>query len=81
MVTTFIWKYGLYVMIIWSLFESSCSSGKGNLPYHPPVFAPMYREECYSDRKNFLCMDKEKETGAMFMTFPLMMILQEIPQN
>ena len=60
MVTTFIWNYGLYVIIIWTLFESSCSSGKGNLPYHPPVFAPMYREECYSDNKNFLCMDKEK---------------------
>ena len=81
MVTTFIWNYGLYVIIIWTMFESSCSSGKGNLPYHPPVFVPMYREECYSDHKNFLCMDKEKETGAMFMTFPLMMILQEIPQN
>ena len=63
MVTVFIWKYGLYVMIIWSLFESSCSSGKGNLPYHPPEFAPIYREECYSDHKNFLCMDKEKETS------------------
>ena len=63
MVTALIWKYGLYVIIIWTMFESSCSSGKGNLPYHPPVFAPMYREECYSDNKNFLCMDKEKDAN------------------
>ena len=47
--------------MIWSLFGSSCSRGKGNLPYHPPEFTPIYREECYSDNKNFLCMDKEKE--------------------
>ena len=39
---------------------ASCSKG-GNLPYHPPEFAPIYREECYSDHKNFLCMNKEKE--------------------
>ena len=39
---------------------ASCSKG-GNLPYHPPEFAPIYREECYSDYKNWLCMDKNKE--------------------
>ena len=61
-IALFIWKYGLYVIIIWTLFESSCSR-EGSLPYHPPVFTPMYREECYSDHKNFLCMDKEKETS------------------
>ena len=54
-------KYGIYIIIIWSLFESSCSRGKGNLPWHPPEFAPIYREECYSEHKNWLCMDKDKE--------------------
>ena len=39
---------------------ASCSKG-GNLPYHPPEFAPIYREECYSEHKNWLCMDKDKE--------------------
>ena len=55
-------RYDFFVIIIiWTMFESSCSRGKGNLPWSPPEFAPIYREECYSDHKNFLCMDKEKE--------------------
>ena len=56
-------KYVFYIIIIWSLFGSSCSRGKGNLPWSPPEFAPIYREECYSYHKNFLCMDKEKEAS------------------
>ena len=55
-------RYGFFtIIIIWTMLESSCSRGKGNLPWSPPEFAPIYREECYSDHKNFLCMDKEKE--------------------
>ena len=65
-------KYVFYIIIIWSLFGSSCSRGKGNLPYHPPEFAPLYREECYSDHKNFLCMDKEKEINY---TSPFLYVL------
>ena len=57
-------KYGFFaIIIIWTMLESSCSRGKGNLPWSPPEFAPIYREECYSDHKNFLCMDKEKEAN------------------
>ena len=56
-------KYVFYIIIIWSLFGASCSRGKGNLPWSPPEFAPIYREECYSDHKNFLCMDKEEEAS------------------
>jgi len=63
MIELSIWKSGLYIIIVWAMLQSSCSSGKGNLPYHPPEFTPMYREECYSDHKNFLCMDKEKEAS------------------
>ncbi len=43
------------------LFMASCTSKEGALPYHPPEFAPMYREECYAENKNWLCMDKDKE--------------------
>ena len=43
------------------LSMASCTSKEGALPYHPPEFAPMYREECYTEHKNWLCMDKDKE--------------------
>ena len=76
MIEYFFWKYGIYIIIIWTILQSSCSR-EGSLPYHPPEFAPIYREECYSDHKNFLCMDKEKEanyTGPflylLFMNVP-----------
>ena len=49
------------IIIIWSIFASSCFSKEGALPYHPPEFAPMYKEECYAEHKNWLCMDKDKE--------------------
>ena len=57
-------RYDFFVIIIiWTMFESSCSRGKGSLRWSAPEFAPIYREECYSDHKNFLCMDKEKEAS------------------
>ena len=52
----------LCMLIVVILFMASCSK-EGSLPYHPPEFAPIYREECYSDHKNFLCMDKEKDAS------------------
>jgi|ETNmetMinimDraft_35_1059890.scaffolds.fasta_scaffold336584_1 hypothetical protein len=77
MVELFIWKYGLYILIIWTLLESSCSTKEGGLPYQPPEFTPIYREECYSDHKNILCQDKTKETKYIM---PLLqyIFLQEI---
>jgi hypothetical protein len=56
-------KCGIYIIIIWTLLGSSCSTKEGSLPYQPPEFIPIYREECYSDYKNILCQDKAKETN------------------
>ena len=50
----------LCMLIAVILFLASCSK-EGSLPYHAPEFAPMYREECYAENKNWLCMDKDKE--------------------
>ena len=73
MVTALIWKYGLYVMILWSILEASCTTREGALPYHPPEFAPMYREECYAEHKNWLCMDKDKDKTNL--SYPIGIIL------
>ena len=51
----------LCIVTVVILFMSSCASKEGSLPYHPPEFAPIYREECYSEHKNWLFMDKDKE--------------------
>ena len=51
----------LCIVTVVILFMASCTSKEGALPYHPPEFAPMYREECYTEHKNWLCMDKDKE--------------------
>ena len=50
----------LCMLIAVILFLASCSK-EGSLTYHAPEFAPMYREECYAENKNWLCMDKDKE--------------------
>jgi hypothetical protein len=57
-ISLFIWKYGLYIIIIWTMLETSCSAREGALPYHLPEFAPMYKEECYAENKSYwLCSD------------------------
>ena len=48
------------VQIVNVIFQTSCAR-EGALPYQVPEFAPMYREECYADHKNWLCMDKDKD--------------------
>jgi len=48
------------VQIVNVIFQTSCAR-EGALPYQLPEFAPMYREECYADHKNWLCMDKDKD--------------------
>ena len=60
MVEFFIWKYGLYILIIWTMLDSSCSTKEGGLPYQPPEYAPIYKEECYLDYKNILCWGKPR---------------------
>ena len=50
----------LCMLIAVILFLASCSK-EGSLPYHPPEFAPMYPPRCYVEKKNWLCMDKDKE--------------------
>ena len=47
------------ILLLWSILQVSCAR-EGALPYHPPEFAPMYKEECYAEHKNWLCMDKDK---------------------
>ena len=51
----------LCIVTVVILFMSSCASKEGSLPYHPPEFAPMYKEECYAEHKNWLCMDRDEE--------------------
>ena len=58
------------ILLLWSILQVSCAR-EGALPYHPPEFAPMYREECYLEHKNWLCMDKEKTNLA----YPIGIIL------
>ena len=48
------------ILLLWSILQVSCTR-EGALPYHPPEFAPMYKEECYVEHKNWLCMNKDKE--------------------
>ena len=55
---------------MWSILQVSCTR-EGALPYHPPEFAPMYKEECYAEHKNWLCMDKDKET----LSYPMGILL------
>ena len=58
------------ILLLWSILQVSCAR-EGALPYHPPEFAPMYREECYLEHKNWLCMDKKKET----LSYPIGIML------
>ena len=48
------------LLLVYSILLVSCTR-EGALPYQVPEFAPMYREECYADHKNWLCMDKDKD--------------------
>ena len=48
------------LLLVYSILLVSCAR-EGALPYQVPEFAPMYREECYADHKNWLCMDKDKD--------------------
>ena len=48
------------LLLVYSILLVSCAR-EGALPYQFPEFAPMYREECYADHKNWLCMDKDKD--------------------
>ena len=63
----------LCIVTVVILFMSSCASKEGSLPYHPPEFAPMYKEECYAEHKNWLCMDKDKD--KVNLSYPLGIII------
>ena len=52
------------LLLVYSILLVSCAR-EGALPYQFPEFAPMYREECYADHKNWLCMDKDEISYPM----------------
>ena len=60
------------ILLLWSILQVSCAR-EGALPYHPPEFAPMYREECYTEHKNWLCMDKDKD--KVNLSYPMGILL------
>tara|TARA_Y100000310_G_scaffold298599_1_gene332682 strand:- start:297 stop:521 length:225 start_codon:yes stop_codon:yes gene_type:complete len=60
------------ILLLWSILQVSCAR-EGALPYHPPEFAPMYREECYAEHKNWLCMDKDED--KVNLSYPMGILL------
>ena len=62
------------ILLLWSILQVSCAR-EGALPYHPPEFAPMYREECYLEHKNWLCMDKDKNKSNLSYPIGIMLFM------
>ena len=62
------------ILLLWSILQVSCAR-EGALPYHPPEFAPMSREECYLEHKNWLCMDKDKNKSNLSYPIGIMLFM------
>ena len=66
------------LLLVYSILLVSCAR-EGALPYQTPEFAPVYREECYLEHKNWLCMDKDKD--EVNLSYPIEILLMGIPMK